>query len=163
MKITNKAVLETSAGKITIALYGEEAPITVENFIKHIESKFYNKLIFHRVIDNFMIQGGGMTETTSEKTAITKPIKLETSPNISHKKYTVSMARTNEPDSATSQFFICNRDCDFLDGNYAAFGKVVEGMEVVDAISKTATHSVGRYDDVPVKPIIITDCYMLSK
>lgn len=161
MEFTNKAVIETSMGKITVGLYGKEMPVTVANFIKHIEAKYYNKLIFHRVIDNFMIQGGGMMKSMFEKVAMVDPIKLETCSDIPHKKYTISMARTDVPNSATSQFFICNTDCDFLDGKYAAFGTVIEGMDVVDAISKVETHSVRSYDDVPVEPVVINDVYMI--
>ena len=160
MEATNKAVIETTKGKMVIELYGNEMPITVATFIKHIEAKYYNKLIFHRVIKDFMIQGGGMNKFMMEKSAMLDPIKLEKSPNVLHKKYVISMARTSDPNSASSQFFICNTDCDFLDGQYAAFGKVIEGMDVVDAISDVATQSVKIYDDVPVEPIMITDVYM---
>ena len=160
MEATNKAVIETTMGKMVIELYGNEMPITVENFIKHIEAKYYNKLIFHRVIKDFMIQGGGITKFMREKTALLDPIKLERSPEVLHKKYVISMARTSDPNSASSQFFICNTDCDFLDGQYAAFGKVIEGMDVVDAISDVATHFEKGFDDVPEEQIVITDVYM---
>ena len=163
MEVTNKAVIETTKGKMVIALYGNEMPITVANFIKHIEAKYYNKLIFHRVIKDFMIQGGGMNKFMMEKAAMLDPIKLERSPKVLHKKYAISMARTSDPNSASSQFFICNTDCDFLDGQYAAFGEVIDGMDVVDAISDVATQSVKVYDDVPVEPIMITDVYMLAE
>ncbi len=162
MKITDKAVFETTMGKITVGLYGEDMPVTVKNFIRHIDAKFYNKLIFHRVIEGFVIQSGGMLKGMYEKTAIVEPIKLERNPNILHKKYTLSMARTSEPNSATSQFFICTEDCPSLDNNYAAFGAVIEGMEVVDAIAKVKTTSVRIYDDVPVDPIVIESAYMVK-
>lgn len=162
MKITDKAVFETTKGKITIGLYGDDMPVTVKNFIKHVDAKYYNKLIFHRVIPGFVIQGGGMLKGMFEKTAMVEPIKLERNPNILHKQYTISMARTSDPNSATSQFFICTDDCPSLDNQYAAFGTVVEGMEVVDAIAAVKTASVRHYDDVPVEPITIDNAYMVK-
>lgn len=162
MKITDKTVFETTKGKITIGLYGEDMPVTVKNFIKHVDAKYYNKLIFHRVIPGFVIQGGGMLKGMFEKTALGEPIKLERNPNILHKQYTISMARTSDPNSATSQFFICTDDCPSLDNQYAAFGTVVEGMEVVDAIAAVKTTSVRHYDDVPVEPITIDNAYMVK-
>ncbi|HNW83022.1 MAG TPA: peptidylprolyl isomerase [bacterium] len=163
MKVTDKAVFETTKGKITIGLYGEDMPITVKNFIKHVEAKYYNKLIFHRVIPGFVIQGGGMLKGMFEKTALGEPIKLERNPKILHKQYTLSMARTSEPNSATSQFFICTDDCPSLDNQYAAFGTVLEGMEVVDAIAAVKTTSVRHYDDVPVEPIVIENAVMVKE
>lgn len=163
MKVTDKAVFETTKGKITIGLYGEDMPVTVKNFIKHVDAKFYNKLIFHRVIEGFVIQGGGMLKGMYEKTPIVEPIKLERNPKILHKKYTLSMARTSEPNSATSQFFICTDDCPSLDNQYAAFGTVIEGMEVVDAIVAVKTTSVRHFDDVPVEPIVIENAVMVKE
>lgn len=163
MKVTDKAVFETTKGKITIGLYGEDMPITVKNFIKHVEAKYYNKLIFHRVIPGFVIQGGGMLKGMFEKTALGEPIKLERNPKILHKQYTLSMARTSEPNSATSQFFICTDDCPSLDNQYAAFGTVLEGMEVVDAIAAVKTTSVRHHDDVPVEPIVIENAVMVKE
>ncbi|HPS31703.1 MAG TPA: peptidylprolyl isomerase [bacterium] len=163
MKVTDKAVFETTKGKITIGLYGEDMPVTVKNFIKHVEAKYYNKLIFHRVIPGFVIQGGGMLKGMFEKTALGEPIKLERNPKILHKQYTLSMARTSEPNSATSQFFICTDDCPSLDNQYAAFGTVLEGMEVVDAIAAVKTTSVRHYDDVPVEPIVIENAVMVKE
>ncbi len=160
MKITDKAVFETSKGKIVVGLYGDDMPVTVKNFIRHVEAGFYNKLIFHRIIPGFVIQGGGMLKGLLEKNALASPIKLEIHPDIKHKKYTLSMARTQDPDSATSQFFICTADCPSLDNNYAAFGTVLEGTEVVDEIEKVPTHSVKWYDDVPVETVIVESSYM---
>lgn len=136
------------------------APITVQNFLKLIDKSFYNGLIFHRVIPGFMIQGGGMDASLCPKE--TKSIKGEFKANgvnnpIKHKTGTLSMARTNVPDSASSQFFICVDDCDFLDGQYAAFGELTdeESKKVAEDISKVKTVSVGYYDDVPYDPIVI--------
>lgn len=162
MKVTDKAVFETTMGEITIGLYKEEMPVTVDNFIRHVEAGYYDGLLFHRVIENFVIQGGGLIKGMHEKKAMGEPIKLEINPEILHKKYTISMARTSDPNSATSQFFICNANCPSLDNNYAAFGVVVEGMEVVDEISKVQTHSAGMYDDVPVEPVVIKKSYMVK-
>lgn len=138
----------------------ESAPITVQNFLKLVDNSFYNGLIFHRVIPGFMIQGGGMDASLCPKE--TKAIKGEFKANgvnnpIRHKIGTLSMARTNVPDSASSQFFICVEDCDFLDGQYAGFGELLdeESKKVAEDISKVKTVRVGYYDDVPYDPIII--------
>ena len=145
---------------MTAQLDEQAAPITVENFLKLVDSNFYNGLIFHRVIPGFMIQGGGLYPSLSPKT--NKPIKGEFSANgvdnpLKHKLGVLSMARTNIPDSATSQFFICVKDCDFLDGQYAAFGQLVdeESIKVAIDISKVKTVSVGFYQDVPYEAIVI--------
>jgi len=136
------------------------APITVENFLKLIDKDFFNGLIFHRVIPGFMIQGGGMDSSLCPKEA--KAIKGEFSSNgvnnpIKHKVGTLSMARTNVMNSASSQFFICVDDCAFLDGQYAAFGELSdeESVKVAIDISKVKTVRVGYYDDVPYEPIVI--------
>ena len=138
----------------------ESAPITVQNFLKLVDNSFYNGLIFHRVIPGFMIQGGGMDASLCPKE--TKAIKGEFKANgvnnpIRHKIGKLSMARTNVPDSASSQFFICVEDCDFLDGQYAGFGELLdkERKKVAEDISKVKTVRVGYYDDVPYDPIII--------
>jgi len=123
--------------------------------LKYINAGFYNKLIFHRVIKDFMVQGGGMLKGMLEKNAIESPIKLEISQNIKHSKYTISMARTQDPNSATSQFFICTADCAFLDGQYAAFGKVVEGEESVDSIEGMKTGTSGYHENVPTEDVLI--------
>jgi peptidyl-prolyl cis-trans isomerase B (cyclophilin B) len=150
----------TNLGTIKVRLF-KDTPHHRDNFVKLALAGYYDSLLFHRVIKDFMIQGGGMNKFMMEKAAMLDPIKLERSPQVLHKKYAISMARTSDPNSASSQFFICNTDCDFLDGQYAAFGEVIEGIDVVDAISDVATQSVKVYDDVPVEPIMITDVYML--
>ena len=147
-----KATIEMENGKkMTLELYPEYAPQTVENFVELANEHFYDGLIFHRVIKNFMIQGGDPLGTGFGGSD--KKIKGEFAANgvnntIKHKRGTVSMARTNEPNSASSQFFIVQRDSLYLDGQYAAFGRVTEGMEVVDEIASCKTD----YNDRPVVP-----------
>jgi peptidyl-prolyl cis-trans isomerase A (cyclophilin A) len=155
-------ILETSAGPITIELDQAKAPITVANFLKYVDSGFYNNLTFHRVIPGFMIQGGGLDENMREKTdGALPPIKNEASNGLSNKRGTISMARTNNPDSATSQFFINlednGRGLDASPGSagYAVFGHVIAGMETVDAIAKVPTGQRGPHGDVPLKPVYI--------
>ncbi len=150
--------------KINLELDKASAPITVENFLKLVDNGFYNGLCFHRVISGFMIQGGGMVQEKGvliEKRGL-KPIKGEFLNNgvkndIKHELGVISMARTNEPNSATSQFFICAADCDFLDKNYAAFGRTLdaESNKVVVDISNVKTHSYGWYNDIPNEPVVI--------
>ena len=146
-------------GDITVELYPDKAPETVANFVKLVSEGFYSGLIFHRVIRGFMIQGGGMDGGFNQKPA--KSIKGEFRSNgfagndLHHAKGVISMARTQVKNSASSQFFIMHADAGYLDGEYAAFGAVTEGIEVVDAIAATKTRSVGWYDDVPVSPIVI--------
>ena len=150
--------------KINLELDRASAPITVENFLKLVDNGFYNGLCFHRVISGVMIQGGGMVQEKGvliEKRGL-KPIKGEFLNNgvkndIKHELGVISMARTNEPNSATSQFFICAADCDFLDKNYAAFGRTLdaESNKVVVDISNVKTHSYGWYNDIPNEPVVI--------
>jgi peptidyl-prolyl cis-trans isomerase A (cyclophilin A) len=154
--------IETSAGTITLELDKAKAPITVDNFIKYVDAGYYDGLIFHRVIPGFMIQGGGMNEKVEEKFQGQRPeIKNEASNGLSNKRGTIAMARTANPDSAQSQFFINlvdnARGLDPRPGSagYAVFGKVTAGMEVVDAIAQVPTTRRGPHDDVPVKPILI--------
>lgn len=157
-----KAVIELKDGrKINLVLDDECAPISVENFISLARSGHYNDTIFHRVIENFMIQGGGMLADLTEKASL-KPIKGEFLSNgvnntRKHKAGTISMARTMVKDSATAQFFICSVDTPHLDGEYAAFGEVAdnESMQVVIDISRVDTGRYAYYSDVPVSPIII--------
>lgn len=157
-----KAVIELKDGrKINLVLDDECAPISVENFISLASSGHYNDTIFHRVIENFMIQGGGMLADLTEKASL-KPIKGEFLSNgvnnaRKHKAGTISMARTMVKDSATAQFFICSVDTPHLDGEYAAFGEVAdkESMQVVIDISRVDTGRYAYYSDVPVSPIII--------
>ena len=141
-------------GKIVVELYPETAPITVANFKKLVSEKFYDGLIFHRVIKNFMIQGGGYNESFQHKEA--DSIKGEFSSNgvqndLKHTRGVISMARTTGPDSASSQFFIMHKDAPHLDGDYAAFGNTVYGIEVVDAIANTSTD----YGDIPTNNVVI--------
>jgi len=156
-----KVKLATSAGDIVIELDAAKAPKTVENFLTYVKAGHYNGTVFHRVIPTFMIQGGGMTADMKEKTT-RAPIPLESRNGLSNVRGSVAMARTNDPNSATSQFFINVKDNDRLDaanardGNgYAVFGKVVSGMEVVDKIRDVPTGSKGMHDDVPLSPITI--------
>ena len=159
--LAQKVRLDTSEGAIVLALDAEKAPKSVANFIQYVKDGHYDGTIFHRVIDGFMIQGGGMTESMKQKPT-RAPIPLESRNGLSNTRGTVAMARTGDPDSATSQFFINVKDNDALDaansrdGNgYAVFGKVVSGMDVVDKIRVAPTGSQGPYRDVPTKPIII--------
>ncbi len=158
------AVLETTKGNIEIELNRAKAPITVANFVTYVNEGFYNGTIFHRVISNFMIQGGGFTPDGTEKDTHA-PIKLESNNGLHNGIGTVAMARTNAPNSATSQFFINVADNSFLDyapGNdgYAVFGKVVSGMDTVNAIKSVETSTNGGSDDWPTEDVIITGAYM---
>jgi peptidyl-prolyl cis-trans isomerase B (cyclophilin B) len=155
MEITAKVKMKTNKGDMIIGLYGNEAPITVKNFLDYVESGFYTNVIFHRVIPNFVIQGGGFEPKMVEKSNKKAPIKLEIAPIIKHEKYVLSMARTQVRDSATSQFFICLGRVTHLDNQYAGFGKVIEGEEVVDEIAKVKTKSAGFHQDVPAEDMII--------
>jgi len=156
-----KVVLATSEGDVTIELDREKAPRTVDNFLQYVKSGHYDGTIFHRVIDNFMIQGGGMQANMTEKPT-RAPIPLEARNGLQNLRGTVAMARTMVPDSATAQFFINVRDNPFLDAanardghGYAVFGKVVAGMDVVDRIKAVPTTSRGPHQNVPATPIII--------
>lgn len=156
------AIIETSKGTITIELNDEKAPITVANFVKYAEDGDYDGTIFHRVIDGFMIQGGGFTKNMDQK-ATREPIRNEAMNGLKNLRGTIAMARTMVVDSATNQFFINLVDNDFLDFvnptqqgfGYAVFGKVIDGMEVVDAIAKVKTGFSGPYQNVPEEPIVI--------
>ncbi len=161
-KITDYVTIEMENGdKITVKLDASAAPLTVENFKKLVSENFYDGIIFHRVIKGFMIQGGDPTGTGMGGSK--KKIKGEFASNgvknpISHKRGVISMARTQIPDSASSQFFICHADATFLDGEYAAFGEVVEGMEAVDRIAETQTD----FRDKPLKDQKIRSVYFSS-
>ncbi len=158
------AVFETNKGVIEIELLRDKAPVTVENFARYINEGHYNGTVFHRVIDGFMIQGGGFTPDGNQK-PVHDPIKLESDNGLKNKNITIAMARTNNPDSATSQFFINVADNDFLDykpGNpgYAVFGKVVSGTDTVNKIAKTKTETRGHYADWPIDDVIIEKAYI---
>ena len=155
-------------GTMTAELYPEMAPKTVANFLKLIEGGFFEGLIFHRVIKGFMIQGGGYTEEMEQKE--TDSIKGEFRANgfpqntLKHTKGVLSMARTQIPDSASSQFFIMHHDAPHLDGQYAGFGKVTEGLEIIDAIASVKTGSYGWYmQDVPAEPVVIESMEIVSR
>lgn len=157
--------IETNKGDITVQLNQDKAPITVENFIKYVKSGFYSGTIFHRVIPGFMIQGGGFTENMEKKPAYYPPIKLEVSKDLKNLRGTIAMARTTVRDSATSQFFINlkdNTNLDTLGGGYAVFGKVIDGMNVVDKIAGVATETKGMYRNVPVTPVVINQVVIVS-
>jgi len=141
-------------GDLVVQLDAVNAPNTVANFVHYVESGFYVDTIFHRVVPDFVIQGGGLTADLQEKPT-DPPIALETSPALKHVNGAISMARTNDPNSATSQFFICDGPQDFLDGQYAAFGVLVEGFDVLSAIISVPTETVGIYEGVPVEDVLI--------
>lgn len=157
-----KAVIDTSVGSITLELNEEKAPITVVNFVEYAKSGHYDGTIFHRVIDGFMIQGGGFTRDMNQKDT-REPIRNEAMNGLKNDRGTIAMARTMVVDSATSQFFINLVDNDFLNFTsptpqgfgYAVFGKVTDGMEVVDKIAKVRTGFAGTHQNVPEEPIVI--------
>lgn len=155
-----RVVVTTSQGAFTLELDPAKAPETVANFLRYVDDKHYDGTIFHRVIKDFMIQGGGMLPDMSEKTT-RAPIRNEARNGLKNLRGTVAMARTGAPHSATSQFFINTVDNAFLDApgqdgwGYAVFGKVVSGMEVVDKIRGVSTRSAGMYQDVPATPVVI--------
>lgn len=154
-----QVVLTTSQGVIVLELDAVKAPISTENFLKYVDAGHYDGLVFHRVIPNFMVQCGGMDADMRERQTL-KPIKNEANNGLKNLRGTIAMARTSVVDSATSQFFINLVDNSFLDHGsrdfgYAVFGKVVKGLEVVDAIAKTPTGRKGGHGDVPVTPIVI--------
>jgi peptidyl-prolyl cis-trans isomerase B (cyclophilin B) len=152
----------TNFGDFTLELNAEKAPVTVANFLQYVESGFYENVIFHRVIDGFMIQGGGFDLNMKQK-ATEAEIKNEANNGLANDKYTIAMARTSVPDSASSQFFINAADNDFLNHTaptssgwgYCVFGKVIEGTDVVDKIIKVKTTSKAGHRDVPIEPVII--------
>ena len=159
---TTMVKMDTNQGTIILELDADKAPTTVKNFITYANEGFYDGTIFHRVISNFMIQGGGFTEDMSQKTTH-DPIKNEANNGLKNSNGTIAMARTGDPHSATAQFFINVKDNDFLNFSsetpqgwgYAVFGKVTEGMDVVNKIKDTSTSTNGPYQDVPIEAIII--------
>jgi len=161
---SGNVVLETSMGKIVIELYSDKSPITVNNFLSYVNDKSYDNTVFHRVIKDFMIQGGGFTESGQEKET-RNSIKLESNNGLSNLRGTIAMARTSVPDSATNQFFINTKDNTFLDYNsrnagYAVFGKVIEGMEVVEEIENVQTTTKNGMSDWPVEEVKIIRAYI---
>ena len=164
-----KATIETSMGTITVELDDTKAPVTVMNFIEYVKSGHYDGTIFHRVIDGFMIQGGGFTKDMNQKET-RAPIKNEAANGLKNARGTLAMARTMIVDSATSQFFINLVDNEFLDYRgpdprmfgYAVFGKVTDGMEVVDRIAKVKTGFAGPHQNVPEEPVIIRKVHLVE-
>lgn len=160
-------IMSTSKGDIKIELFKDKAPITVENFLSYVNDGFYNGTVFHRVIPNFMIQGGGFTPDFTQKPT-KPPIKNEAKNGLKNERGTLAMARTQVVDSATSQFFINLVDNSFLDNGvrdygYAVFGKVIDGMDVVDGIGNVQTGSKGMYGDVPQEDVVITSVKIVEQ
>jgi cyclophilin family peptidyl-prolyl cis-trans isomerase len=160
-------VLETSLGAITIQLKQDQAPITVENFVKYVNEKHYDGTIFHRVIPDFMIQGGGMDASMIEKAA-RPPIRNEAKNGLRNLRGTIAMARTNAPDSAKAQFFINVKNNAALDygvggAGYAVFGEVTSGMDVVDRIVAVPTGNKGGHQNVPIEPVVLKTARIVSK
>jgi len=161
--VTNPVVLiETSSGQVTIELYEKLAPLTVKNFLAYVDDKFFDGTIFHRVMSNFMIQGGGFEPGMKKEKPTRAPILNESFNGVENDRGTIAMARTGEPNSATAQFFINvvdNRALNLSDAQdgvgYAVFGKVVEGMDVVDKIREVKTRRLGPHDDVPAEDVMI--------
>ena len=164
-----RVALETSKGNIVVELYQDKAPKTVKNFLDYVKAGFFNGTIFHRVIPNFMVQGGGFTPDMTEKPT-RPPIQNEADNGLANQRGTLAMARTPDPHSAGAQFFINLKDNTFLNHTaktsqgwgYAVFGRVVEGMEVVDAIAQVPTATKGMYENVPAQPVVITRARLLS-
>jgi peptidyl-prolyl cis-trans isomerase A (cyclophilin A) len=158
--------MATTLGDITLELNREKAPISTDNFLKYVDKKFYDGTIFHRVIPDFMIQGGGFTPEMNQKSG-EPPIKNEWQNGLKNVRGSIAMARTSDPDSATSQFFINLKDNGFLDqprggAAYAVFGKVVEGMDTVDKIKAVATTTKAPYENVPETPVVIKSVRRLT-
>jgi len=162
--------LNTNYGTITLELFADKAPVTVENFLNYVKDGFYDGTIFHRVINGFMIQGGGMEPGMKEK-ATNAPIKNEADNGLSNERGTIAMARTMEPHSASAQFFINVKDNKFLDHSsptpdgwgYAVFGRVVDGMDVVDRIKEVQTGNAGYHQDVPVEDVILESAEIVEE
>ena len=156
-------LIETTSGDMLVELFSDKAPKTVENFLKYVDEKFYDNTIFHRVIPGFMIQGGGMGAKMNEKESHS-PIENEANNGVKNSRGTIAMARTSDPHSASSQFFINLVDNDFLNHTeptiegwgYCVFGKVTDGMDVADKIAKVKTTTVGIHENVPVDMVLIT-------
>jgi cyclophilin family peptidyl-prolyl cis-trans isomerase len=162
-----KVRMETTMGDIIIELNEEAAPVTTKNFLRYVQEDFYNGTVFHRVIPDFMIQGGGFTKEVVQKETHASIVN-EANNGLKNERGAIAMARTNNPDSATAQFFINHTNNDFLnyidDGNpgYAVFGKVIEGMETVDKIAMVNTTNQKGMEDVPVEPVMIKSAEVIS-
>lgn len=159
--VNPRVIIKTSEGDITLQLFADKSPITVANFLSYVDSGFYNGTIFHRVIPNFMIQGGGFEPGMKEKTT-GEPIVNESKNRLHNTRGTIAMARTNDPDSATAQFFINQRSnlrLDWAPGQegYTVFGEVIEGMDIVDFIATAKTGIAAGMSDVPQEAIIIKE------
>jgi cyclophilin family peptidyl-prolyl cis-trans isomerase len=164
--------MTTNLGKITLELFPEKAPKTVEMFLFNAKHGFYEATIFHRVIDGFMIQGGGFSRAMEEKKTLTPALQNEATNGLTNDRGTVAMARTGDPHSARVQFFINLKNNDFLNHKntgdprgwgYAVFGKVTGGMDVVDKIAKVPTGSAGYYENVPTTPVVIQNVKIISE
>jgi len=166
---TMKISMKTSLGTVIMELYPEKAPITVKNFVQYVESGHFNGTIFHRVIPGFMVQGGGFEPGMKQKD-MGKPIKNEADNGLINEAGTIAMARTPDPDSATAQFFVNLKDNTFLNFSaptaqgwgYCVFGKVTEGMDVIQSIEKVSTGSAGMHQDVPVEDVIIEEMKVIT-
>ncbi|QHI70972.1 peptidylprolyl isomerase [Tichowtungia aerotolerans] len=162
-------LMKTTKGDIKLELDAEKAPNTVANFLKYVESGHYNGTIFHRVIADFMIQGGGFTAEMQQKSA-PNTVDNEANNGLKNDLGTIAMARTSDPHSASAQFFINTKNNDFLNfraptmqgWGYCVFGKVVEGLDVVKAVEGVATGRKGGHSDVPVEPVVITECIVVE-
>lgn len=154
--------IETNKGSFVVELYPEKAPVSVANFLKYVESDFYSGTVFHRIVNRFVIQGGGFTPDLKQKSTL-EPIINESNNGLRNERGTLAMARTFDPNSGTSQFFINLEDNKFLNYykpdphyiGYAVFGKVIQGMDVVERIAQVPTHTAGQHTDVPVEPVVI--------
>ena len=156
-----QVLIKTSEGDITLRLFRDKAPLTVDNFLAYVDAGFYNGTVFHRVIPNFMIQGGGFTPEMTEK-ATNDPVVNESRNRVHNTRGTIAMARTSDPDSATAQFFINQRNnlqLDWTPGQegYTVFGEVILGMDIVDFIATAPTGGVSGFTDVPLQPIVINE------
>jgi cyclophilin family peptidyl-prolyl cis-trans isomerase len=159
---------KTSKGTFTVQLFDKQAPVTVENFLRYVDDGFFVGTVFHRIIPGFVVQGGGLTADMRPKAGQHPPIKNEANNGLKNKRGTLSMARTNDINSATSQFFISLVDNDGLDhrpGNYgyAVFGRIDSGMEVIDAMAQVKTGNAGMHQDVPLEPITVEAVTRLDK
>lgn len=163
--------MTTSMGKITLELFPDKAPSTVEFFLYNAKHGFYEATIFHRVIEGFMIQGGGFTKAMEEKKVLTPALQNEATNGLANNRGTVAMARTADPHSARVQFFVNLKDNDFLNHRttsdprgwgYTVFGKVIQGMDVVDKIAKVPTGNAGYYENVPTTPVVIQNVKIIS-